>query len=88
VKIAQARQNPANIKINDIAWNPMETGVLTNEGATAFLPASVDFSTAKIVSRKGRDLATMWQEEDSVHIRFADNPNGADAYEIEISFGK
>ncbi len=88
VKLAGGRQNPTNIRINDRAWNPAETGGLKNDGATAFLPATVDFSTAKIVSRKGRDLATMWLEDDSLHVRFADNPNGTDDYEIEIAFGQ
>ena len=36
--------------------------MLQNAGANLFLPAGVDFSTARIVSRKGRDLATLWAE--------------------------
>jgi len=48
----------------------------------------LDFSTAKIIKRQGRDLATMWSDNDALWINFADNPNGADAYELDISFGQ
>ena len=43
---------------------------------------------AKIVSRKGRDLATMWADKDALWVWFADNPNGSDSYELDISFGR
>lgn len=61
--------------------------MLENEGANAFLPSGIDFSTAKIVGRKGRDLATMWPDRDALWVWFADNPNGSDSYELDISFG-
>ena len=79
---------PTSVTLNDILWNPKRNKVLKNEGANTFLPAGVDLSTAKIVSRKGRDLATMWANQDSLQIYFADNPNSDDAYELEISFGE
>ncbi len=78
---------PENLTVNDIAWDVRQAKILKNEGATRFLPDGVDFSTARIVSRKGRDLATAWGEKDALWIHFADNPNGSDAYEIEIAFG-
>jgi hypothetical protein len=79
---------PANITLNNIPWSLQQTDMLRNEGATAFLPLDVDFSTARIVSRKGRDLACVWAEKDALSVWFADNPNGADAYEIWIAFGE
>jgi hypothetical protein len=78
---------PANVTVNEIPWNLGQTNVLANAGGTAFLPAGVDFSTAKIVKRKGRDLATAWGDKDALEVHFADNPNGSDDYEIEILFG-
>lgn len=79
---------PSSVTLNDILWNPKKNKVLKNEGANTFLPAGVDLSTAKIVSRKGRDLATLWAEQDSLKVYFADNPNSDDSYELEISFGE
>ncbi len=65
-----------------------QTNVLLNAGTNVFLPAGIDLSTAKIVHRQGRDLATMWADADAIWISFADNPNGSDAYDLEISFGQ
>lgn len=79
---------PDAVKLNDIPWDVRRTNVLMNAGTNTFLPSGVDFSTARIVHRKGRDLATMWADNDAVWIAFADNPNGADAYELELSFGQ
>ena len=79
---------PSAVSLNDIPWDVLQTNVLANTGTNRFLPSGVDFATAKIVRRQGRDLATMWADEDAVWLNFADNPNGADAYELEISFGQ
>lgn len=79
---------PENVSVNGISWDVGQTNVLENGGATAFLPADVDFSDARIVTRKGRDVATMWADNDSLLVTFADNPNGADDYELDISFGQ
>jgi hypothetical protein len=81
------RRNPGKVMLNDVAWFPAQTNVLKNEGTNLFLPATVDLSTARIIGRKGRDLATMWAEPDAIWVRFADNPNGSDHYELEIAFG-
>ena len=69
-------------------WAVRQTNVWQNAGAGMFLPSGVDFSTAKIISRKGRDLATLWAEEQALWVWFADNPNGNDHYELEIAFGQ
>jgi len=79
---------PANVRLNEVPWPVEETNVLPNAGPNRFLPVGVDFSTARIVSRKGRDLATAWAEADGLWVWFADNPNGSDAYELEIAFGQ
>lgn len=84
----EAYQMPDKVMLNNVEWLPGVTEVLKNEGTNTFLPAGIDFSTAKIVGRKGRDLATMWSVKDMLWVRFADNPNGSDAYELELSFGK
>jgi hypothetical protein len=78
---------PTAVKLNDIAWDVWQTNELSNTGTNRFLPDGVDFSTAKIINRQGRDVATMWAEDNALWVNFADNPNGADAYELEISFG-
>jgi hypothetical protein len=78
---------PDQIKLNEIPWDLNQTNILINSGTNTFLPSGLDFSTAKIIQRKGRDLATMWTDEDALWITFADNPVGSDAYELEISFG-
>ncbi len=79
---------PKEVVLNDIHWSRADGNVLKNEGATAFLPAGVDLSTARIAGRKGRDLATMWADKNAVWVWFADNSNGTDAYELDISFGQ
>jgi len=78
---------PSNVSVNGIPWDVRQMSALKNEGPTTFLPAGVDFSTARIISRKGRDLATAWAEKSALWVRFADNPNGSDSYEIVIAFG-
>ena len=74
--------------MNGVPWVPELENVRQNEGTNRFLPAGIDFSTARIAARKGRDLATMWSDKDALWVWFADNPDGDDAYELEISFGR
>jgi hypothetical protein len=78
---------PGGISLNGIPWNPRAEGVRKNEGTNQFLPPGIDFSTARIVGRQGRDVATMWSDHKAIWVVFADNPNGAEAYELEIAFG-
>jgi len=79
---------PGAVSLNDIPWDVRQTNVLTNVGTNTFLPSGVDLSTARIVNRKGRDVVTVWADADALWIQFADNPNGADFYELELSFGR
>ena len=78
---------PRAVSLNDVPWDPRQTNVLANTGSNRFLLRGVDLSTARIVERQGRDLATMWADDSAIWVNFADNPNGADAYELKISFG-
>jgi hypothetical protein len=84
----RAYSYPGAVSLNDIPWDVGQTNVLMNVGTNTFLPPGVDLSTARIVNRKGRDVGTMWAEADALWIQFADNPNGADVYELELSFGR
>ena len=79
---------PANVRLNDVRWPVRQTNVLPNAGTNLFLPSGVDISTARIIGRKGRDLATLWTDEQVLRVWFADNPNGSDYYELEIGFGQ
>ncbi len=79
---------PAKVELNDVPWYVEQTNVLQNAGTNLFLPSGIDFSTARIISRKGRDLATLWAEEQALWVWFADNPNGSDHYELEVAFGQ
>ena len=79
--------SPANVRLNEVPWSVEQTSLLQNAGTNRFLPSGVRFSTARIISRKGRDLATVWAEEQALWVWFADNPNGSDYYELEIAFG-
>lgn len=79
---------PQNVLLNGVPWDVSRTNILENNGSNAFLLSDVDFSKARIISRKGRDVATMWSDDKSMLISFADNPNGSDEYELEIGFGR
>lgn len=84
----RAWSGPGAVRLNEFRWDLSQTNVLMNAGTNAFLPTGVDLSTARIVNRKGRDVGTMWSDADALWIQFADNPNGADIYELELSFGR
>ena len=84
----RAWSRPGAVSLNDIPWDLGLTNVLMNAGTNTFLPSGVDLSTARIVSRKGRDVVTMWADADALWIQFADNPNGTDDYELDLSFGQ
>jgi hypothetical protein len=77
---------PTGVTLNGIPWNPATEPVRKNEGTNQFLPMGIDFSTARIIGRKGRDVATMWADTNALWVTFADNPDGDDAYELDVSF--
>ncbi|HEX5222840.1 MAG TPA: hypothetical protein VFZ59_25005 [Verrucomicrobiae bacterium] len=77
---------PWDVSLNGVPWNVRQTNTLVNAGTNTFLPDDVNLSSARIIHRKGRDVATMQFEDDALQIHFADNPNGEDSYELEIAF--
>lgn len=79
---------PRNVSINGHDWDVTAQPVVSNAGETAFLPADVDFSTARVINKSGRDLAVAIPDDDGLTIHFADNPNGTDEYELLIAFGR
>ncbi len=78
---------PTEVTLNGVLWKPSECDRLTNSGRTTFLPWSVDFGSASIVSRKGRDLIAVEPVPSGLLIHFADNPNGTSTYEVKIRLG-
>lgn len=79
---------PTTVTLNDRAWNPAQDAALKIDKTNFLLPAGVDLSSARIVGRKGRALATLWATAEEVKVNFADNPNGSDTYELTIAFGE
>ncbi len=69
---------PGTVMVNAAEWNPAEKNFLTTTGAVAFLPeryslAAVSLEViegrdliARIVHRSGRDLATLWADDEAV----------------------
>jgi hypothetical protein len=79
---------PTNIVVNGISWDPAINPILLNSGATTFLPAGVDLSTAVLVSETGRDLATYDAGAGYADVIFDDNPNGSSQYTETLGFGR
>ena len=77
---------PTAVSLNDVRWDPKENSYLANDGVTRFLSPDIDFSTARILGRSGRDLVAMERQVDGVVIVFADNPVGRAEYEVSIGF--
>ncbi len=74
------------VELNDLLWLPRSQGLLPNSAGKRFLPDDVDYSSAEVVSRAGRDLVALEKRKDGISIRFADTPNGSDIYEIVVRF--
>lgn len=75
------------VLVNDTLWDTRKVPAIANSGKTRYLPDGIEFSTARVVSVKGRDLASLEAEEDHIVIRFADSPIGGDVYELLVRFG-
>lgn len=58
-----------------------------NTGTNQFQHAGVGFATARIIHRQGWDVAASGAVKDGWRVQITDNPDGADDYEIEISYG-
>ena len=78
---------PGQVLLNNVSWDPGKSPTLNNEGETKFLNGPVDFSTARMIKKEGRDLAVMEHTDEGVVIYFADSPLGDAKYEVAIIFG-
>ena len=78
---------PGMVRLNRTEWDPEESPTLKNEGATRFLDGPVDFTTAKLIKRDGRDLAVLEQTDGGLVVYFADSPDGGSVYDVTITFG-
>jgi hypothetical protein len=77
-----------HVRVNGIRWSLTGSSVLVNEGKTQFLSQLVDFASAKIVSRSGRDIVAIETYPEKIVVYFGDNPNGAAPYRIQIVFAE
>jgi hypothetical protein len=85
--IHRSWQWPSDVRLNTVAWNPEKSPTLKNEGETKFMDGPVDFSTAKMIKKEGRDMAVMEHADGGVVIYFADGPGDRSNYEVAILFG-
>lgn len=76
-----------DVRINNVEWDTQDRADLPSDGVLKFLSA-VDFSTAKVVSRSGRDIVAMERTDDGITIYFADAPEGSGHYTIKVSLLK
>jgi hypothetical protein len=76
-------QWPGEVRINDVPWFPSTNATLSG----SFLPANINFATARVIDRKGRDMVAAEASADAVVVHFADNPAGAADYAITLQFG-
>ena len=56
-------QPPEKVHMNKVEWIPQVSPTLKNEGTTRFLDGPVDFSTARMIKKAGRDTAVMEHTE-------------------------
>lgn len=78
--------NPGQVTLNGVNWSPTNGSVLPNSGATRFLPSGVSFQNVTIHKNSGRDVAGLDTRGDQVAVYFADNPIGADFYDVTLTF--
>lgn len=79
-------QFPANVTVNGVAWNVRDKD-LPNSGTTRFMPSGIDFTTGKVVFKKGRVKLTSKANPDVFYVHMLDRPTGAGATEFLIQFG-
>jgi hypothetical protein len=79
---------PGEVRLNQIAWDLKESVTLKNEGETRFLDGTVDFATARMVRKDGRDTAVLEHTDGGLVIYLADSPLGRSSYDLRIHFGE
>jgi hypothetical protein len=70
---------PGKVTLGGAAWDVQASPELDLPGF-----ANIDFSSARVLSRSGRDTVMMEHEDNGIAVYFADGPNGAAPYEIKI----
>jgi hypothetical protein len=75
---------PSGLTINGVRWDPSKDYRLRNSGATEFLAAPVNFRSAALVHKSGRDLVEVQALDDAVQISFNDVQMGAGKYDLLI----
>lgn len=79
---------PNLVKINDIEWSPRLSPTLGERAKDDLIAVPVDFSTARMEVRQGRDTAVLEKFDDHLLIHFADSPNGRATYDLTITFDR
>ena len=79
---------PGAVHLNQVAWDPEKSASLRNEGETRFLESPVDFETARVTRKDGRDTAVLEHTDGGLVIYFADSPPGRSTYDLTIRFGE
>lgn len=74
------------VVIDNFEWGVGPENTIVDGGHGVPVPADTDFSTARVVSRKGRDLVALESNQEGIVVHFCDTPNGSDDYEILIRF--
>jgi hypothetical protein len=77
-------QMAGDVSINEVKWDVQNQSELLNTGETKFLSTTVDFSTARVISRKGRGAVAVEPIDNSLVIIFLDSDSGADDYGVDI----
>ena len=77
---------PREVRLNHVRWSPQDPPSLRNQGENRFLDGPVDFASAKLTVREGRDTAVLEHTEGGLVVHFADNPLGRATYDVTISF--
>jgi hypothetical protein len=79
---------PGEVRLKQVAWDPEKSPWLKNAGETKFLDSVVDFSTARMTKKDGRDTAVLEHTDGGLVIDFADSPLGRSTYDLTIRFGE
>jgi hypothetical protein len=72
-----------NVKVNDKAWDPRSTEVLTDLGL-----GDADLNSASVTERSGRGVIVVEKSVDAVTIYFADGVRGAGTYHFKLRFNR
>ena len=74
--------------LNGVAWDPSKSDALRNSGESIFLPRKVNFRTAAMVKKTGRNLVEVQADQDELRILFDDLDPGAGKYDLLIEFAE